>query len=223
MDEPRTINAMRQLLLDPKKRRRAWNVLVPTIIALLFIGNFISGWVRTARYAGQWEQFDSREHVIAETFPDGVRFEYPRNWRLTTFRTGGGRYGLRFQRILIDAPLQTLWWNIDWKRAPDWTLEDVLTWYINEVELSVDYDELHSSSDAFVPTVVGKYAYPALMHDYHIVDLGPLQWPRPRQLGRVVLLKVGDEAFAITMTTADAADGSLEMFTRFLDSLEIYR
>ena len=215
---------MMRYLSDRKKRRRIWNILVLSAVAFYISAYLIISWSHAIRFKGQWTVFDSQNYSTAETFPDGIRFEYPKSWDVTTYEKGGTpNLGVDL-RIYLKAPLQRIWMDVYWRREEDWTLDDVLDWYIDDVERTVPFDELMQSRDQFTPALVGVGDYPALVHDYPRSNLGILgPAPGPHHLMRAVLFKVGDEAFAITLTTADKTDGSLEIFQRILDTLEIYK
>ncbi len=206
-------------------RRVGW--LVIAVVVLYFVAGAGYRWLQYYRYQGQWVTFDSQDYYQTNTFPDGVRFEYPANWRLLTYKEGGTLNQGTALRIRLIKPnfifSAGTWFTIWWQRVDEtWSSTQILKWYIEDVERVVDREELIQKLDSFEPIAVGAAEYPALLQSFESFNLGPFA-SSDDPLRKVVLLQVEDEVFAITFSTSDSTDGSLETFERILGTLEIYK
>lgn len=207
-------------------RRRIVVSLVAAYLCLL-VGSTLVRWIGLSLYADQWLAFDSQEYYQTKTFPDGVRFVYPKAWYLNVSEKGPPANAGRFRRFSLTRPkLPFSTYSkilVHWKRIEvTASLDDVADWYIHEVARGIRYEELLQSRSTFQQTVIGRGHYAALTQDYRNFGMSPFTLT-PDPLERVVLLKVGDEAFAFVLKTSDTTNGSVEVFDRLLASLEIYQ
>ena len=198
------------------------------IIPIIILGLIVVGilfdlrnqYERYYQMQGQWATFDSQAyHQQIRSFPDGFRLDYPLGWGITTYERGGTK-NLRQLRVSFTTPhfifdpdsyLQVWWRRID----ENWTLDDARKWFVKEIPFGLDGVELREKQDTFQKTTVGIGQYPALIQTFTVFS-----GENPHE--QVVLLVVGDEAFAFSFHTDNYDEQTEQIFERMLDSLEIY-
>lgn len=196
-------------------------IFVPIIVILYFAISIGVRWNRIDKYKGQWTQFDSQAHYQSETFPDGLRFDYPASWLIGTFESGSSPNIGRTLRVKLTDPnflmREDTGIRIHWRRLDeDWSLADIRDWYIDEIERTINRSVLKAKRDDFQQSEIGQGSYPALMQDFSRLKRGPLPYYQ------VILFRVDDEAFVFIFNTSDRRNGSLDIFKRMLDSIEVY-
>jgi hypothetical protein len=197
---------------------------VSLIIVVVIVGVFLielgKRYDSMIHYQGEWSQYDSQEYSQASTFPDGFRLDYPANWEVSNLRKGGTK-NLRALRVSFFEPnyifIPSTYLQIWWHRVDtNWTLDDVKEWYVNDIAFGVNRDELEQKRDGFSRIKVGVHDYPALVQTFK-----HFEGKNPRR--QVVLLLVGDEAFAFSFHTNDYNEDIAATFERMIATLEIYR
>lgn len=197
---------------------------ISLIIVVFIVGLFLieigKRYISMIHYQGGWSQYDSQEYSQASTFPDGFRLDYPTNWEVSNLRKGGTK-NLRELRVSFYKPnyifTPSTYLQVWWRRVEaNWSLDDVEEWYVSDIAFGVNRDELEQKRDRFLRTKVGAYDYPALVQTFN-----RFEGKNPRR--QVVLLVVGDEAFAFSFHTDDYNEDIAATFERMIASLEIYR
>lgn len=176
------------------------------------------------QHEGQWATFDSISRAKPPQDPDGYRIDYPTNWNVI-FRSGGGSKNLRNRRGSFQSPWESqTYLNIWWRRVdPHWTLDDAQTWFENELGIGIRDKEIKEKHNRWRTEMVGKGQYPALVQTYYDTTSAFQFSDLPNDQTRVVLLIVGDEAFALTFHDDDVDPETTAIFQRMLDSFEVYK
>lgn len=208
-------------------RKAKVQLILVSGLFLWFWAAQITVWVDGYLYRGQWAIFDSRDYYQVETFPDGVRFEYPKGWGLGIHSKAPPANIGTDRRIDLDAPNFFFWphtgINVYWQRVDHvWTEEELRNWYTDKVARGVNHQELQEKRTTFQSIMVGQGRYQALLQSYDKITIG-LFTIMIQPLERVVLLQVEDEVFAFVLTTPNMKNGAVDAFDRLLNSLEVYR
>jgi hypothetical protein len=194
-------------------------MIVLIIVLVYFVIGINERWRRTQEFQGQWSQFDSQNYFKRETFPDGFRLDYPASWSVSTYRKGipqSREFRTRFTQpdnnfFSPDTNMSTYWQQVD----EDFTLDDARIWFVEDVVTDISRSELEQKRVSFQEITVGKGNYPALTQTF-------VQFNGTNPHRQVVVLVVGDEAFAFSFHTKNYDEETKQVFKRMLDTLEIY-
>jgi hypothetical protein len=200
-------------------KKNRFSILVFVILSLSFLIYSSFRIIQAKQVEGQWDVFDSKNFITGRNNPDGFQIDYPKHWISGAYDEGGeknlGDLRARFSDpYFLFSP--TTYVSIWWRRVDDeWTLHDVKEWYIHDLGFNINRDQLAEKSDSFREITVGKGNYRATNQVF---------WKNGNSDIRIVLVLVGDEAFALQLVTPNLNDtDTQETFNRMLDSLEIYK
>ena len=195
------------------------------IILFIIVGRTIS-LIMAYQKEGQWNTFDSISWAKPPKDPDGFRLNYPTSWDEFSYSGGATKNG-RELRASFESPYY--WWtsktylNIWWRRIDGhWTLTDASNWFEHELGFGIRDHEIEMKHDAWQTTTIGKGKYPALVQTFGD-PYGVFHLPPSKAEERVVLLIVGDEAFALTFNDDEVDPETVAIFQKMLDSFEVYK
>jgi hypothetical protein len=184
------------------------------LIVILFITGILIRFIHGNTNVGQWTVFNSRERLTGEDDPDGFRLEYPSSWEANAY-SGGGSHNMGELRALFNYPFylfeiqQNL--HVYWRRVDeDWTRYDARDWYIEDLPFG---HAAVTNENIYQEIKIGKGNYLALTG----TNLTTFD------KRRVVVLVIGDEAFALDFYS-ERDDPEVDViFERMLDSFEVYK
>jgi len=202
-----------------KRANRVLQILVVTLVVGTVSFTLVERFIHARQGIGEWRLFDSQEHYRdIPTFPDCFRVEYPANWELAVLENGGTK-NLRELRVAITRPNYLFWPNttleVWWRRVDEtWTLERVKDWFVQDVYFGISPDELDQKQDSFQPTMVGTNNLPGLTQTFDTFHgRNPVR--------KVILLLVGDEAFAFNFITTNSDSEVEPIFGRMINSIDM--
>jgi hypothetical protein len=205
-------------MLNITRRNKISIFIIVVVLGYVLLGIGVR-FGRAYRFQGEWKGFDSQDYFQTETFPDGLRLDYPKGWELSVYEKGGTK-NLGELRVSFIKSNYFFWpdtgLNVWWRRIDEnWALEDAREWYVENLAFGISDNELEQKQDTFQEITVGTGNYPALTQTFHLPGRN-----NPRK--QVVLLVVGDEAFAFTFQMKGDDEEIRKIVERMLNSLEIY-